>query len=197
MTEALPLFPLSSVLMPCGRLPIQIFEQRYLDLVRESMKSASEFGVVWIRRGSEVAEKGRASPDLGDYGTCARIVDFDQLPNGLLGVTIEGARRFELYTTSTRSNGLVVGEVAVQSAPEPAAMCEDWKPLLDVLESLETHPHVQRMDLAIDYSDAWSVAGTLVQLLPLEEHIKYELLGLDTIDGLMGELDLILNQISD
>ena len=197
MTEALPLFPLSSVLMPCGRLPIQIFEQRYLDLVRESMKSASEFGVVWIRRGSEVAEKGRASPDLGDYGTCARIVDFDQLPNGLLGVTIEGARRFELYTTSTRSNGLVVGEVAVESAPEPAAMCEDWKPLLDVLESLETHPHVQRMDLAIDYSDAWSVAGTLVQLLPLEEHIKYELLGLDTIDGLMGELDLILNQISD
>ena len=197
MTEALPLFPLSSVLMPCGRLPLQIFEQRYLDLVRESMKSASEFGVVWIRRGSEVAEKGRASPELGDYGTCAHIVDFDQLPNGLLGVTIEGARRFELYTTSTRSNGLVMGEVAVQSAPEPAAMCEDWKPLLDVLESLETHPHVQRMDLAIDYSDAWSVAGTLVQLLPLEEHIKYELLGQDTIDGLMGELDLILNQISD
>lgn len=197
MTEALPLFPLSSVLMPCGRMPLQIIEQRYLDLVRESMKSASEFGVVWIRRGSEVAEKGRASPELGDYGTCARIVDFDQLPNGLLGVTIEGARRFELYTTSTRSNGLVVGEVTVQSAPEPAAMCESWQSMLDVLGSLETHPHVQRMDLAIDYSDAWSVAGTLVQLLPLEEHIKYELLGLDTIDGLMGELDLILNQISD
>jgi Lon protease-like protein len=197
MTEALPLFPLSSVLMPCGRMPLQIIEQRYLDLVRESMKSASEFGVVWIRRGSEVAEKGRASPELGDYGTCARIVDFDQLPNGLLGVTIEGARRFELYTTSTRSNGLVVGEVVVQSAPEPAVMYERWQPMLDVLESLETHPHVQRMNLAIDYSDAWSVAGTLVQLLPLEEHIKYELLGLDTIDGLMGELDLILNQISD
>ena len=197
MTEALPLFPLSSVLMPCGRMPLQIIEQRYLDLVRESMKSASEFGVVWIRRGSEVAEKGRASPELGDYGTCARIVDFDQLPNGLLGVTIEGARRFELYTTSNRSNGLVVGEVVVQSAPEPAVMYERWQPMLDVLESLETHPHVQRMNLAIDYSDAWSVAGTLVQLLPLEEHIKYELLGLDTIDGLMGELDLILNQISD
>ena len=96
MTEALPLFPLSSVLLPCGRMPLQIIEQRYLDLVRESMKSASEFGVVWIRRGSEVAEQGRASPELGDYGTCARIVDWDQLPNGLLGVTIEGARRFEL-----------------------------------------------------------------------------------------------------
>ena len=36
----------------------------------------------------------------------------------------------------------------------------------------------------------------LVQLLPLDEYIKYELLGLDSIDGLMTELDLILNQIS-
>ena len=197
MTEELSLFPLSSVLMPCGRMPLQIFEQRYLDLVRDCMKSASEFGVVWIRRGSEIAEKGRASADLGDHGTCARIVDFDQLPNGLLGVTIEGTRRFELYTTSTRSNGLVVGEVALQSAPEPIVMCESWQSMLDVLASLETHPHVQRMELAIDYGDAWSVAGTLIQLLPLEEHIKYELLGLDTIEEVMGELDRILNQISD
>ena len=197
MTEELSLFPLSSVLMPCGRMPLQIFEQRYLDLVRDCMKSASEFGVVWIRRGSEIAEKGRASADLGDYGTCARIVDFDQLPNGLLGVTIEGTRRFELHTTSTRSNGLVVGEVALQAAPEPIVMHESWQSMLDVLASLETHPHVQRMELAIDYGDAWSVAGTLIQLLPLEEHIKYELLGLETIEEVMGELDRILNQISD
>jgi hypothetical protein len=68
--------------------------------------------------------------------------------------------------------------------------------MLDVLASLETHPHVQRMNLSVDYGDAWSVAYTLVQLLPLEEHVKYELLGLDVIDQLMAELDLILNQIS-
>ena len=49
MTE-MPLFPLSGVLLPGGRMPLQIFEQRYLDLVRESMKSDSPFGIVWIRR---------------------------------------------------------------------------------------------------------------------------------------------------
>ena len=112
----LPLFPLSSVLLPFGRMPLQIFEQRYLDLVRDSMKSDSPFGVVWIRRGAEVAQRGRASPELGDYGTCARIVDWDQLPNGLLGITIEGAERFDLHATSTRANGLVVGEVELRSA---------------------------------------------------------------------------------
>ena len=192
----LPLFPLSGVLLPFGRIPLQIFEQRYLDLVRDCMKSGTDFGVVWIRRGAEVAQRGRVAPDLGDYGTCARIVDWDQLPNGLLGITIEGARRFELIETATRANGLVVGDVQLQDAQSPAPMLDAWQPLLDVLLSLQTHPHVQQMNLQLDYDNAWQVGYTLVQLLPLEESLKYELLGIDSVEALMQELDTVLNQIS-
>ncbi len=192
----LPLFPLSSVLLPFGRMPLQIFEQRYLDLVRDCMKSNSAFGVVWIRRGAEVAQRGRAAPDLGDYGTCARIVDWDQLPNGLLGITIEGAQRFKLYETETRANGLVVGEIQLRDAPALTAVLEPWQPLVDVLRSLQTHPHVQRMNLSLDYNNAWQVVYTLIQLLPLEESLKYELLENDSIEHLMHEIDLVLNQIS-
>ena len=192
----LPLFPLSGVLLPFGRIPLQIFEQRYLDLVRDCMKSGTDFGVVWIRRGEEVAQRGRVAPDLGDYGTCARIVDWDQLPNGLLGITIEGARRFELIETATRANGLVVGDVQLQDVQSPAPMLDAWQPLLDVLLSLQTHPHVQQMNLQLDYDNAWQVGYTLVQLLPLEESLKYELLGIDSVEGLMQELDTVLNQIS-
>lgn len=192
----LPLFPLSGVLLPFGRMPLQIFEQRYLDLVRDCMKADSGFGVVWIRQGSELAQRGRASPQLGDYGTNARIVDWDQMPNGLLGITIEGSGRFDLYDTHTRANGLVVGEVEPRDAPATDPVQASWQPLVDVLRSLQTHPHVQRMNLQLDYDDAWQVAYTLVQLLPLEESLKYELLGLDTIAELMRELDVLLNQIS-
>ena len=195
MTE-LPLFPLSGVLLPHGKMPLQIFEQRYLGLVRDSMKSASPFGVVWIRRGAEVPVKGSAAPQLGDYGTTARIVDWDQLPNGLLGVTIQGGQRFDLAATTRRDNGLVIGQVTLRAQPPPAPMEPSWEQLLDVLRSLETHPHVQRMALQLDYGDAWQVAYTLLQLLPLEEAIKYRLLGLDDIGALMGELNTILNQIS-
>ena len=195
MTE-LSLFPLSGVLLPFGKMPLQIFEQRYLDLVRDSMKSDTPFGVVWIRRGAEVAEKGSASPQLGDYGTTARIVDWDQLPNGLLGVTIQGGQRFDLASTEVRGNGLVVGQVELRPAVTPLPVEPEHQPLLDVLHSLETHPHVQRMALQVDYDDAWQVAYTLVQLLPLEEAIKYQLLGLDDVHALIGELDIILNQIS-
>lgn len=191
----LPLFPLSAVLLPGGRVPLQIFEQRYLDLVRESMKTAEPFGMVWIRRGSEVAQRGRAAPELGDWGTTARIVDWDQLPNGLLGITIEGEQRFDLYETSVRGNGLVQGEVVYRPPPAPAAMLAEWESMREVLQSLQVHPHVQRMNLAIDYDNAWAVAYALAQLLPLDESLKYELLGIDDVQQLMGELDILLNQI--
>jgi Lon protease-like protein len=44
----LSLFPLSATLLPYGRMPLQIFERRYLDLVKDSMRSGEGFGIVRI-----------------------------------------------------------------------------------------------------------------------------------------------------
>ena len=64
----IPVFPLSSVLFPTGRLPLQIFEQRYLDLVRDCLKQDTGFGMVWITEGEEVAQPGTDLPALGQTG---------------------------------------------------------------------------------------------------------------------------------
>lgn len=194
-TTELPLFPLSAVLLPYGKMPLQIFEQRYLDLVRDCMKSGTDFGVVWIRRGEEVAVRG-SRQQLGDLGTLARIVDFDQLPNGLLGVTIEGRERFHLSDTRVASNGLVLGNVVFESMPEQAEFDDAWLSLREILENLKQHPHVRRMGLEIDFDDAWQVGYTLAQLLPLEESLKYSLLNAGEVEELMDQLDLILSDIS-
>lgn len=191
----LPLFPLSAVLLPYGRMPLQIFEQRYLDLVRDCMKSDTGFGVVWLQRGSEVASPG-AKSEFGEYGTVARIIDWDQLPNGLLGITIEGRETFTVRSSIQRENGLHVGQVKLNTTPAPAPVIPAWDSLVEVLRSLESHPHVQRMALDIDYNNAWQVGYTLVQLLPLEESLKYELLSAPTLELLMRELDIVLNEIS-
>ena len=84
----LPLFPLGTLLLPHGRLPLQIFERRYIDMISKCMREGTSFGVVWIKKGSEVAQASKTNLDLGAYGTVANIVDWDQLPNGLLGITI-------------------------------------------------------------------------------------------------------------
>lgn len=195
-TTEIPLFPLSAVLLPHGRMPLRIFERRYLDLVRDCMRNDTGFGVAWIRRGEEVARKGQASPELGDWGCYARIVDWDQLKDGLLGITIEGQHRFSLLRTRVADGGLVMGDVVMEAPPVPTPIQVGWQSLVDVLQSLEHHPHVERLALSIDHNDIWQVAYTLIQLLPLEESLKYALLGLDDEAHLVAELDDILNRIS-
>jgi len=195
MTE-IPLFPLSTTLMPHGLLSLQIFEQRYLDLIASCMRTGTGFGVIWLRKGREVASQGLDTPDIGDYGTYARIVDFDQLPNGLLGITVKGGERFDVIDAWREPSQLVKARVEMESALPEMPVLESWRSLVEVLRGLEAHPHLQRMQLAINYDNAWEVAYSLVQLLPFEESVKYELLGMEAIDELIRELDILLNQIS-
>jgi Lon protease-like protein len=194
--EQIPLFPLSSVLVPYGRMPLQIFEQRYIDLVADCMRNDTGFGVVWLRKGAEVLAAETSVPVVGDYGTYARIVDWDQLPNGLLGITVQGEARFDVGDTWRADSGLLMAEVQMEAPVGSTPMLDSWQSLVEVLRGLEAHPHVQRMNLQVDYDNAWEVAYTLLQLLPFEESIKYELLGIESIDPLIRELDILLNQIS-
>ena len=60
----LPLFPLKTVLFPDGVLPLKVFEARYVDMVRECMKSDAPFGVVLIRSGQEVGAASHHHPGL-------------------------------------------------------------------------------------------------------------------------------------
>jgi Lon protease-like protein len=55
----IPLFPLNSVLFPKGRISLQIFEARYIDMISNCLKEQSGFGIVLIETGSEVATTGQ------------------------------------------------------------------------------------------------------------------------------------------
>ena len=191
-----PLFPLSIVLFPYGRMHLQIFEQRYLDLVKNCMRNDSKFGVVLIREGLEIDEKSHAKSNLSSIGTLARIVDWDQLPNGLLGITIQGGERLFLLDSWKQENGLVLGNINIFQSDTSAPMRKEWAPLLDVFHRIKQHPHVKRMNLDIDEEDAWQVGFILSQLLPIVEIDKHELLGLKDIEELMEKLEKMLSEMS-
>ena len=191
----IPLFPLGSVLFPSGRMPLQIFEQRYLDLVRNCLKQDTGFGQVWITRGTEVAQPGSAKPSLGVVGTYARIVDWDSLPSGLLGITIEGRERFRLHSSTAQDNGLVLGQVEMERVRPARPLAEEWQSLLEVLASLEQHPHVQRLGIHADHADAWQVGSVLAQLLPVQEDLKYEMLEMEELNPFLQRLDELLDRL--
>jgi Lon protease-like protein len=193
--QSLPMFTLGAVLFPGGRMPLQIFEQRYLGLVRQCLKQDEAFGVAWITHGSEILQPGKPAPELAAVGTTARIIDWDALPGGLLGVTVEGGDRFRLHSSLQSDDKLMVGEVELLPTPLPEPLPESGESLLEVLVNLERHPHVQRLGIKPDHENAWAVCWTLAQLLPVEEAIKYQILACDTLAGSIDLLDNALNAL--
>jgi Lon protease-like protein len=192
----IPLFPLGTVLFPSGRLPLQIFERRYVDMISKCLREGTGFGVVWIRRGTEVAEASVTNLDLGDYGTMATIVDWDQLSNGLLGITIEGAERFHIDEVWREDSGLNMARVDVEPRPDSVEIPEDGRSMIDVLAGLQRHQEVRRLGLTVDTGNAWNICHVLTQLLPIDNSVKYELLGITDINVYVDELDELLSELS-
>jgi Lon protease-like protein len=78
VTRVLPMFPLGSVLLPHGVLPLHVFEPRYREMMASLDPIDPEFGVVLIERGSEVGGRDLRS----GLGTVARVVERAELPDG-------------------------------------------------------------------------------------------------------------------
>ncbi len=161
-TEEIPLFPLGVVLFPGGWLPLRIFETRYVDMVRRCMREGSGFGVVLIREG---AETGPAQ--IHEVGTLARIVDFHQLPDGLLGLTCRGEGRFRVRNRRRQPDGLNVGEVQWLAAEPAMAVPERHVHLSELLRKVmpQLGEPYSSMDLQLD--DAAWVGHRIAEILPI------------------------------
>lgn len=68
--------------------------------------------------------------------------------------------------------------------------------MIDVLAGLQRHPEVKRLGLSLDTGNAWEVCHVLTQLLPSENSVKYELLGLTDITRYIDQLDVLLSEMS-
>lgn len=163
LNSDLPIFPLHAVLVPGGFLPLQIFEPRYLDLVRDCARDDSGFGV------NLVYDTDSGPNQHSRIGTVARIRDFNTLANGLLGITVEGQGRYAIDTTRMRDNGLMIASVTSLAEPPYQALPTEFDILARVLErfmeQFERHyPGYSRERL----DDAAWVGYRLTELLPLE-----------------------------
>jgi Lon protease-like protein len=188
VSERIALFPLGTVLFPQGVLPLRIFETRYIDMVRRCMREDSGFGVVLIREGAETGPVGA----LAAVGTFARIVDFGQLPDGLLSIVARGERRFRLVGGDLQKDGLHLGDVEwLEDAP--ARLAEDEytalrATLVRVLADLgEDYPAgVPRLE------DALWVAGNLAQLMPAPAGFRQRVLEVDDVRARLDLLESVL-----
>lgn len=180
----LPLFPLSSIVLPGGLAALRVFEPRYLDMVGACLKDDSGFGICLIRRGGEAGE-----PALPyGTGTEVRIVDWDRQPDGLLGITVRGRHKIRVRDLAVEANQLVVAQ-AEALPPEPAepvpGHCRTLVALLErMLAQLEP---IVRYDEP-QWDDASWVGSRLTELLPLPARVRQYLVELDNPSARLEEL---------
>ncbi|MBB5866554.1 LON peptidase substrate-binding domain-containing protein [Xanthomonas sp. 3058] len=175
-TGDLPLFPLHSVLLPGAVIGLRVFERRYLDLVRDSGRSGTSFGVCLILDGAEVGAP--ATPAA--FGTEVRIEDFDVGADGVLVLRLRGVRRFRVQRSRIRDNGLVVGEVTWCEPESDDELRPEHGLLATVLERMLEQIGGEFASAGPGLLDqaAW-VGWRLAELLPLTEQQRLSLLQQD------------------
>jgi len=162
MPPSIALFPLNIVLFPGGRLPLRIFETRYLDMVRNCMRGDQRFGVALIREGGEVGPA-----ETFDVGTMAKIIDFHQLSDGFLGLSCIGEQRFRIHNRSRQADGLNLAQVDWLAAEPTMAVPQRHARLAELLKTVL--PELGEVYAAVEMhlDDAAWVGHRLAEILPI------------------------------
>ena len=188
----LPLFPLNTVLFPGCVLDLQIFEARYLDMISRCMKQGSGFGVVCIVEGAEV---GEAASSFAAIGCEALVRDFQQRTNGLLGIRVEGGRRFRVERAQVLPDQLTVAEVQWLEEQPDSPLQAEHADLAALLSALAQHPLVEGLGMAGLPSGQLQLANHLAYLLPLEPGQKLQLLQLEDPELRLSQLQAMVEHL--
>ncbi|HTR85352.1 MAG TPA: LON peptidase substrate-binding domain-containing protein [Reyranella sp.] len=101
LPDTLPIFPLSGVmLLPGGKLPLNIFEPRYLAMIFDSLAGHRMIGMVQPQQPGGFAGDGlpveNGRPGVHKVGCAGRIVSFSETEDGRLLLALSGVARFEI-----------------------------------------------------------------------------------------------------
>ena len=199
MRDKIPLFPLSHGLFPDGLLSLQIFEVRYLDLIKRCQQQGLPVGVVWLKSGSEVQVPGEV-PLLHAYGCVAHIRNFRQVQANFYLVTCQGGARFELHDTQPGPFGVWQGEVTyLPNDPEvelPVSLQHHANRIGKVIASAQQQGQSHKLPILQPYlldQCGW-IANRYAEAMDIDVEKKIELLcELDPLNR-MQEVDYLLAQ---
>ncbi len=168
------LFPLSSHILPGGKMDLRLFEPRYIDMVKEACVNGTGFGICMFNSQGEKASNQHIHP----VGTYVTISDFERLDDGLLGITVEAQRCFNILQIKTLPNQLRVGTVE---------WLDNWQHSdLDLAnfeiignrlkEIFVNYPEVKKRYQKLAFDDPVWVSYRWLELLPVQAEQKQQLL---------------------
>lgn len=191
MTTRLPLFLLHTVLFPDSRLPLQVFEPRYLDMISHALKTGEPFGIALIRQGQEVG----APAEPHALGTLTQIDNWEMLKPGVLHILVRGGNRFTI--DAWRHEGKLAVAATTPLPAEPVlSLPERFTPLAGLLRSLIERYGDDLMPAPHRFDDAGWLGMRLAQLLPVANETKQRWLELRDPLARLQDIDRALQIVA-
>ncbi len=182
LPDILPIFPLTGVLLlPRGRLPLNIFEPRYLAMTRDAMEAERLIGMV---QPSDPPIR-EANPAVYPTGCAGRITSFSETEDGRLLITLTGVSRFHIKEELPLLSGYrrVVAEwddFADDRNSDEAGF--DRSRLTQGLRNFFTQRQVQADWSAIDQAPGEHLVTSIAMMCPFAPNEKQALLEARTLD---------------
>jgi uncharacterized protein len=180
----IPIFPLAGVLLlPGGHLPLNIFEPRYLQMVRDAMTGERLIGMVQpTDPGARVFE-----PEVYPIGCTGRISAFKETPDNRFLITLAGQRRFTIAEELSRTTLYRQVRVSYEAFPDDGETAEaddsaiDRARLLAGLKRFLEGAGMKADWSAIEQAPTGPLITSLAMVCPFEPSEKQALLEAKTL----------------
>ncbi|MBB4212523.1 hypothetical protein EV659_1114 [Rhodothalassium salexigens DSM 2132] len=188
-----PIFPLSgAVLFPRATMPLNIFEPRYLDMVRDAQAGAGIIGMIQPRDAG-----GPGDPPVFDVGCAGRLDRVEETGDGRLLIALEGLCRFrvvEELTCTTLYRQVSADFTPFLSDLEPPAAhgTVDRERLLALLKAYLDDRGLEAEWDALHRIDDETLVSALAMLCPFDTPEKQALLEEPTLTGRAKAVMLLL-----
>ncbi len=158
------LFPLHMVLLPRERLPLHIFEERYKELIGESLEEKIPFGFIMVDE-----------PAMREVGTLAEVDHVEErFPDGRLNIVVLGLTRFRVVELTTGRSFHTATIEDVVDEPDAAATVETDA----LLAALSELAKVAEAEEPAPTQDEPELTFRLAAAVELENEVRQDLLEL-------------------
>jgi Lon protease-like protein len=186
--NSLPIFPLDNVLLlPFGKLPLNIFEERYINMVLDCLQSHRMIGIIQPKNNNN---------ELFMMGCIGKITSYIETPDFRLVLNLEGVCRFVLNERNLTSKGYYQGNIETDNYLDDL---EEIEPMLDRTTLIQKYTNFFKIKkLAIDQeilgeTSNLQLLSTLAMLAPFNKIDKQAILESPNVKDRINTINSILD----
>ncbi len=188
LPSSIPIFPLDNVLLlPFGKLPLNIFEERYIKMTLDSLKSHRMIGIIQPKNNNN---------ELFQMGCIGKITSYIETPDFRLVLNLEGVCRFVLNERNLTTRGYYQASIDCE---DYITDLNDMEPKVDRTELIQKYTNffkMKKLDIDKDVLAETSnlqLLSTLAMLAPFNKIDKQAILESPNISTRINTINSILD----